>query len=61
MYGMKSACLADGIRSPSLAQLIFFMWNWKIQKDRISEMNKWAGRIKKAEKERDKEINLVMI
>jgi uncharacterized protein YecE (DUF72 family) len=43
----------------------------KIQKDRISEMNKWAGRIKKVEKEKkggrggeegeEKEISLAMI
>jgi uncharacterized protein YecE (DUF72 family) len=40
----------------------------KIQKDRISEMNKWAGRIKKVEKEKKKErgreeeeISLAMI
>jgi uncharacterized protein YecE (DUF72 family) len=41
----------------------------KIQKDRISEMNKWAGRIKKVEKEKkggrgeggEEEISLAMI
>jgi uncharacterized protein YecE (DUF72 family) len=32
-----------------------------IQKDRVSEMNKWASRIKKVEKEGDKEIGLAMI
>jgi uncharacterized protein YecE (DUF72 family) len=32
-----------------------------IQKDRVSEMNKWASRIKRVEKEGDKEIGLAMI
>jgi uncharacterized protein YecE (DUF72 family) len=56
-----------GIRTPSIVTTDFIYARFigdrsidekdfgKIQRDRLSEMNKWARRIKKVEKEKEKE------
>jgi uncharacterized protein YecE (DUF72 family) len=72
MYGMVWSLLA-GIRTPPIVTTDFLYIRFigdrtiqekdfgKIQKDRISEMKKWARFLKRAKEEKQEKINLAIV